>query len=111
MVDIISVISEREKKYTHYLGLASWAGARIIQGIISLWSFIYHIDIRTSAGQWTPQAQDLYDLLVLMFIDDSGQGLADLDALQKSSGLSATEWGDLLQYTIQACWIYKRDKL
>lgn len=27
-----SLPSEKEKKYAHYLGLASWAGARIIQG-------------------------------------------------------------------------------
>ena len=26
--------SSREKKYAHYIGLASWAGARIIQGTV-----------------------------------------------------------------------------
>jgi hypothetical protein len=26
------VPSSKEKKYAHYLGVASWAGARIIQG-------------------------------------------------------------------------------
>jgi len=61
-----------------------------------------------SAGQWTPQAQDLYDLLILIFSDGSGRGLADLDALQKNSGLSDTEWEDLLQYTIQACRMRSR---
>ncbi|KIM49127.1 hypothetical protein M413DRAFT_406383 [Hebeloma cylindrosporum] len=78
-----ALLSDKERKYAHYLGLASWAGARIIQ------------------GQWTPQAQDIYELLILTFSDASGRCLADLDLLQKSSGLSAAEWEDLLQYTIQ----------
>ncbi|THH01420.1 hypothetical protein EW026_g1264 [Hermanssonia centrifuga] len=51
-------LSSKEKKYAHYIAQASWAGARIIQ------------------GQLTPQAQKLYDLLILTF---SNQGkLADL---------------------------------
>ncbi|KAI0638610.1 aflatoxin-detoxifizyme [Trametes polyzona] len=74
-------LSSKEKKYAHYIGQASWAGARIIQ------------------GQWTPQAQKLYDLLILTF-SDNGQ-LADLDALHKKSGATAEEWEDLLQYTSQ----------
>ncbi|KAH9484285.1 Dipeptidyl peptidase 3 [Psilocybe cubensis] len=77
-----SQLSEREKKYAHFIGLASWAGARIIQ------------------GQWTPQAQDLYDLLITIFSGENGS-LANVDALQKKSGLSTTEWEDLLQYTSQ----------
>ncbi|KAF4615358.1 hypothetical protein D9613_003051 [Agrocybe pediades] len=75
-------LSEKEKKYTHFLGLASWAGARIIQ------------------GQWTAQAQDLYDLLILTF-SDGKDSLADLAGLQKASELNATEWEDLLQYASQ----------
>ncbi|KAF8201843.1 aflatoxin-detoxifizyme [Pholiota molesta] len=75
-------LSDKEKKYAHFLGLASWAGARIIQ------------------GQWTPQAQELYDLLILTFSDGKG-GLADLDVLQTSAGLTSSEWEDLLQYTTQ----------
>ncbi|KAJ3503498.1 hypothetical protein NLJ89_g8405 [Agrocybe chaxingu] len=78
-----SQLSEKEKNYAHYIGLASWAGVRIIQ------------------GQWTPQAQDLYDLLILTFSNGQG-GLVDLVALQSASGLSAEEWEDLLQYTSQA---------
>ncbi|KAI0722500.1 aflatoxin-detoxifizyme [Earliella scabrosa] len=74
-------LSSKEKKYAHYVGEASWAGARIIQ------------------GQWTPQAQKLYDLLILTF-SENGK-LADLEALQQKSGLSADEWEDLLQYTSQ----------
>jgi dipeptidyl-peptidase-3 len=63
------------------LSQASWAGARIIQ------------------GQWTPQAEKLYDLLILTF-SDSGH-LADLEGLKQKSGVSAAEWEDLLQYTSQ----------
>jgi dipeptidyl-peptidase-3 len=75
-------LSEREKKYVHYIGRASWAGARIIQ------------------GQWTSQARDLYDLLILIFTDVRG-AMADITALQNSSRLPSSDWDDLLQYTIQ----------
>lgn len=53
-----------------------------------------------TTGQWTPQAQNLYDLLIATFSNDR-DGLADLGALQKNSGLDPTEWEDLLQYTAQ----------
>lgn len=75
------LLSSKEKKYAHYVGQASWAGARIIQ------------------GQWTPQAEKLYDLLILTF-SENGK-LADLDALRTKSGVSQEEWDDLLQYTSQ----------
>ena len=71
----------KEKKYAHYLGQASWAGARIIQ------------------GQATPQAQLLYDLLILTF--SKGGKLTDLEALKKESGVSLEDWQNLLQYTAQ----------
>ncbi|KAF9028032.1 aflatoxin-detoxifizyme [Hymenopellis radicata] len=58
-------LSSKEKLYTHYVTEASWAGARIIQ------------------EQWTPQASDLYDLLILTFSKDGK--LADLDTLQQTS--------------------------
>ncbi|KAI0371497.1 aflatoxin-detoxifizyme [Pilatotrama ljubarskyi] len=74
-------LSSKEKKYAHYIGQASWAGARIIQ------------------GQWTPQAQKLYDLLILTF-SENGK-LADLESLQQRSGVSAEDWEDVLQYTSQ----------
>jgi len=51
-------------------------------------------------GQWTAQAQDLYDLLILTF-SNGKNSLTDLAELQKASGLNATEWEDLLQYTSQ----------
>ncbi|KIM87068.1 hypothetical protein PILCRDRAFT_815526 [Piloderma croceum F 1598] len=75
-------LSSKEKKYTHYLAEASWAGARIIQ------------------GQTTPQAQDIYDLLISIFSDDKGQ-LCNLETLREHAGLSEREWEELLQYTAQ----------
>ena len=53
-------------------------------------------------GQWTSQARDLYDLLILTFTDTRGS-MADLTTLQTSSKLSSGDWDDLLQYTIQVC--------
>lgn len=83
--------SPKEKKYAHYLTLASWAGARVIQ------------------GQWTPQAQSLYDLLILTFSKDGKLG--DLPGLQQKSGLSDDEWEDLLQYTIQVRTLYSLSQI
>ncbi|KAJ3804498.1 aflatoxin-detoxifizyme [Lentinula lateritia] len=74
-------LSSKEKKYTHHISEAAWAGARIIQ------------------AQWTPQANDLYDLLILTFSDDGK--LADLQKLQAASRLTAEEWEDIMQYTVQ----------
>ena len=81
--DLPSCYSPKEQKYAHFIGQASWAGARIIQ------------------GQWTPQAQSLYDLLILTFSKDGK--LADLAKLKADSGVSEKEWFDLLQYTAQVC--------
>ncbi|KAJ7046776.1 aflatoxin-detoxifizyme [Mycena alexandri] len=75
-------LSSSEKKYTHYLTLASWSGRAIIQ------------------QQWTPQATDLYDLLILTFSGGDGK-LADLQALQSKAGLSTDEFEGLLQYASQ----------
>ncbi|KAF8894608.1 aflatoxin-detoxifizyme [Infundibulicybe gibba] len=77
-----NLLSTQEKKYTHFLTEASWAGARIIQ------------------EQWTPQSTSLYDLLILIF-STPDKKLADLPALQRHSGLTDEEWEDLLQYTSQ----------
>jgi dipeptidyl-peptidase III len=65
---------------------ASWAGARIIQ------------------GQWTPQAEKLYDLLISTF-SDSGH-LGDLGGLQQKAGITPAEWEDLLQYASQVKMSY-----
>ena len=73
--------SSKEKKYAHYIGQASWAGARIIQ------------------EQTTPQARKLYDLLILTFSQDGK--LADLEKLKQQSGVSDEDWSNLLQYTTQ----------
>jgi dipeptidyl-peptidase-3 len=67
--------------YAHHLSQASWAGARIIQ------------------GQWTPQAERIYDLLIMTF-SESGH-LGDMEGLKQKAGLSSEEWEDLLQYTSQ----------
>ena len=71
----------KEKAYAHFVGQASWAGARIIQ------------------GQWTPQAQKLYDLLILIFSDHGHIG--DTEGLKQKSGVTEEEWEDILQYTSQ----------
>ncbi|KAH0839490.1 peptidase family M49-domain-containing protein [Lanmaoa asiatica] len=76
-----SQLTEKEKLYAHYIGEASWAGARIIQ------------------GQWTPQATSLYDLLILTF--STNGKLANIGALQSKSGVSQQAFEDLLQYTTQ----------
>ncbi|KAL6298245.1 aflatoxin-detoxifizyme [Sparassis latifolia] len=74
-------LSSKEKKYAHYVGQASWAGARIIQ------------------DQWTPYAHKLHKLLLLTF--SSGGRLADLESLKQRSAVSPEEWEDLMQYTSQ----------
>ncbi|KAI9446467.1 aflatoxin-detoxifizyme [Lactarius indigo] len=74
-------LSSREKKYAHYLGEASWAGARII------------------LGQWTPYTEKLFDLLILVF----GQNgtITNVDTLKEKSGLSTDEWERVLEFASQ----------
>ncbi|TFK19126.1 aflatoxin-detoxifizyme [Coprinopsis marcescibilis] len=79
---VFKQLSSTEKKYAHYVGLASWAGARIIQ------------------EQWTPEAKDLYDLLIATF-SDKNKSLTDLSKLHKASGIPDNDWDDLLAYTVQ----------
>ncbi|KAI6040659.1 peptidase family M49-domain-containing protein [Pisolithus marmoratus] len=74
-------LTSREKLYAHYIGQASWAGARVVQ------------------GQWTAQAQTLYDLLVLTF--GANGKLADLEALKQRSGVSEQDFDDAVQYSAQ----------
>lgn len=79
-----NLLTSQEKFYTHWVGKAAWAGARIIQ------------------GQWTPYACDLYDLLIATFSNgEKVPRLTDLGALQAKSGLDDEEWEAILQYTIQ----------
>ncbi|KAJ7172480.1 aflatoxin-detoxifizyme [Mycena filopes] len=75
-------LSSNEKHYTHWLTLASWSGRSIIQ------------------EQWTPQATDLYDLLILTFSTGDSK-LADLEALRNKAGLAADDFEGLLQYASQ----------
>ncbi|QRV87699.1 dipeptidyl peptidase 3 [Ceratobasidium sp. AG-Ba] len=81
--DSFSLLTDKEKLYTHWVGAASWAGARIVQ------------------EQWTPEAQTLYDFLILVFSAPDGKKLADLDELKYKSGANDEEWTQLLEYVAQ----------
>jgi len=81
--DSFELLTDKEKLYTHWVGAASWAGARIIQ------------------EQWTPDAQALYDFLILVFSTNDGKSLADLEALKSKSDLGNKEWVQLLEYVAQ----------
>lgn len=75
--------SPKEKLYAHYVGQASWSGARIIQ------------------QQATPDAEALYDLLILVFSQQSKHELADLDQLKSSSQISDEQFECVLHYASQ----------
>jgi len=75
-------LSSKERKYAHYLGEASWAGARII------------------LGQWTPYTEKLYDFLTLTFSENGT--IADTNALKAKSGLTDDEWDRLLEFASQS---------
>ena len=74
--------SPKEKAYAHYVGQASWYGARII------------------LAQQAPHMEKLYDFIIALFTTPNGTTV-DLEALKASSGVSADDWEDILQYTIQ----------
>ncbi|TFL07582.1 aflatoxin-detoxifizyme [Pterulicium gracile] len=76
-------LSPKEKLYAHYVGQASWSGARIIQ------------------QQATPDAEALYDLLILVFSQQSKHELADLDQLKSSSQISDEQFECVLHYASQ----------
>ncbi len=78
---MIYTYSSTEKQYAHYLGEASWAGARVI------------------LGQWTPFTEKLYDLLILTFSENGT--ITDIDALKEKSGLSEDEWDRVLEFASQ----------
>ena len=81
-----SLLTPKERLYTHWLNKASWAGVRIIQ------------------GQWTPYATKLYDLLITTFSNgEQPAGLAGLDALKAKAGVDDDEWEAALQYAAQVC--------
>lgn len=81
--DSFALLTDKEKLYTHWVGAAAWAGARIVQ------------------EQWTPEAQTLYDLLILTFSTSDGKSLADLKDLKLKSQLGDEEWVQLLEYVSQ----------
>ncbi|KAG9105042.1 hypothetical protein FRC06_000015 [Ceratobasidium sp. 370] len=81
--DSFALLTDKEKLYTHWVGAASWAGARIIQ------------------EQWTPEAQALYDFLILIFSATDGKSLGDLSALKSKADLNDEEWTQLLEYVAQ----------
>ncbi|KAG1889937.1 peptidase family M49-domain-containing protein, partial [Suillus subluteus] len=76
-----SQLIPKEKLYTHYVGQASWAGARIIQ------------------EQWTPQVLRLYNLLILTL--SSNGKFTDLDTLSQKCGISHEDFEQVLQYSSQ----------
>ncbi|KAG8785722.1 hypothetical protein FRC15_000807 [Serendipita sp. 397] len=75
-------LTDKEKLYTHYVGLASWAGASIIQ------------------SQWTPEAQNLYKFLALTFSNDDGS-CVDFSKLKKDAKSSDDDWNYATSYTAQ----------
>ncbi|KAH8833631.1 aflatoxin-detoxifizyme, partial [Flagelloscypha sp. PMI_526] len=77
--NVFELLSDKERKYAHWVGKASWAGGSIIQ------------------EQWTSYATDLYKLLTTTFSNN----ISALPALQDKSGLTESEFQDLLQYTVQ----------
>jgi hypothetical protein len=86
--DSFELLTDKEKLYTHWVGAAAWAGARIIQ------------------EQWTPEAQALYDFLILVFSTNDGKSLADLEVLKSNSKLTNEEWVQLLEYVAQV-WLIR----
>ena len=91
VTNAFNLLTSQEKLYAHWIGRASWAGARILQ------------------GQWTPYAADLYDLLIVIFSNgEKVPGLADLDALQAQSKLDNEEWEAIMQYTLQVHSFFSR---
>ncbi|KAG8924473.1 hypothetical protein FRC02_010405 [Tulasnella sp. 418] len=78
-----ALLTPKEKLYAHFISKASWAGVRIIQ------------------GQWTTYAQELYDLLILVFSQKGAKKITDLESLKKRSGVSDEDWILVIEYTAQ----------
>ena len=75
-------LEPKEQLYAHYVGQASWAGARIIQ------------------GQFTSQAMDLYDLFLLVFSNPDGSPV-DFGKLKADSKASDEHWKQATTYVAQ----------
>ncbi|KZV97669.1 hypothetical protein EXIGLDRAFT_730055 [Exidia glandulosa HHB12029] len=79
-----NLLTDKEKAYAHWIGKASWAGARII------------------ADQVSKYGVQLTDLLAQVFSDTSRTTIGDLAALKTKSGLDDEDWTLLLEYVGQA---------
>jgi dipeptidyl-peptidase-3 len=76
-------LAPKERLYAHYIGRASWHGARIVQNQVSPWS------------------ADIYDMLIGTFSDKSRKSMVDIDALKKKSGLNDADWEAVVQWSGQ----------
>ncbi|KAM0749538.1 aflatoxin-detoxifizyme [Meredithblackwellia eburnea MCA 4105] len=76
-------LTDQEKLYSHHLGNACWAGARII------------------SRQTSPVSESIFDLIIATFSAKDSAKLADVEALQKKSGVSEEEWKGVLAYAAQ----------
>jgi len=78
-------LTDKEKLYAHYIGYASWLGARII------------------LEQTTPQSSDIFDLIRITFSASASEprALADLEAIRSKSGVSQEDFDSVLEYAAQ----------
>lgn len=74
-------LSDTEKLYAHYIGYASWLGARII------------------LEQTTPESSDIFDLIRITFSASAAEprALADLAAMRSAAGVSQDEFDAVLE--------------
>ena len=70
-------LTDKERLYTHYLSLASWAGKRI--------------ELR----QCSFESETIYDLIISLF---SGTSVDTLAAKAQAAGVSELAWKRFLQY-------------
>ena len=76
-------LTSKEKFYAHWIGQASWAGARIV------------------SEQMTSYATKLLDLLLFTFSDRDGE-YSNLSSLKSASGVSEEAWKAATTYAAQA---------
>jgi dipeptidyl-peptidase III len=76
-------LSPKERLYAHYIGRASWHGARIVQ------------------EQTTPWGVEIYDMLIGTFSDKTGKKMVDIEALKVKSGLDDADWEAVMQWSGQ----------
>ncbi|KAI9319493.1 peptidase family M49-domain-containing protein [Dichotomocladium elegans] len=76
-------LTAREKNYAHYMARASFEGTRII--------------IR----QTNPDAEGIYDLILQVFGDGTGNNMADIEQLAAKSGVSSEAFNQFLEYSAQ----------